>query len=111
MVIYTVLAKKSKKIEESEKIKKSLNNFWGPCQVLNPLPSQVAVLVQLREIHAGIQMCSQDRVNEAVYPFIDINQHMSTELSALEEFASKQGYRPVKVSNVLDLETINKGHE
>ena len=33
MVIYTVLA--TKKIKKSEKIKKSLNNFWGPCQVLN----------------------------------------------------------------------------
>ena len=36
MVIYTVLAKKSTKKEKIEKKKKkTLNNFWGPCQVLN----------------------------------------------------------------------------
>ena len=42
MVIYTVLAKKiekiNKKIEKIKKIEKNknaLNNFWGPCQVLN----------------------------------------------------------------------------
>ena len=42
MVIYTVLAKKSKKSKKiekdrkkNEKIKNPLNNFWGPCQVLN----------------------------------------------------------------------------
>ena len=36
MVIYTVLAKKSKKsTTKIEKIKNLRNNFWGPCQVLN----------------------------------------------------------------------------
>ena len=36
MVIYTVLAKKSKKSKKIEKKFKNLrNNFWGPCQVLN----------------------------------------------------------------------------
>ena len=40
MVIYTVLAKKSKKWKKyrkkkNEKKKNARNNFWGPCQVLN----------------------------------------------------------------------------
>ena len=35
MVIYTVLAKKIKKKKKLKKEKKTLNNFWGPCQVLN----------------------------------------------------------------------------
>ena len=39
MVIYTVLAKNSKKSTKkflkNKKIKNLRNNFWGPCQVLN----------------------------------------------------------------------------